>query len=164
MSSETVTLVSQDEKQHLVNREAAIDISDFLRDALDENDEENTVVQVLRVKDAALKKVVEFVEHYKQEKMAEIPTPLGASNFQDIVTQEFYREFLPEEKVPVFELLSAANYMGIKPLLDLTCLKVTFMLSGKSAEEIRVILNLPKMTPEEESKLREEHKWIFEDS
>ena len=75
--------------------------------------------------------------------------------------------------------------MGIKPLLDLTCLKVTFQLTGKNAEEvsvelackavylrvthllasqIRQILNLPELTPEEEAKAREEHKWIFEDN
>ena len=35
------------------------------------------------------------------------------------------------------DLLRAANYMNIKPLLDLACLKVTFMLSGKTEEEVR---------------------------
>jgi len=34
---------------------------------------------------------------------------------------------------------------------------------GKSAEEIRVILNIPKLTPEEEAKARLEHRWIFDD-
>jgi hypothetical protein len=34
---------------------------------------------------------------------------------------------------------------------------------GKSAEEIRVILNIPKMTPEEEARARQEHVWIFDD-
>jgi len=54
--------------------------------------------------------------------------------------------------------------MGIKELLDLSCLKVTFQLTGKSAEEIREILRLPELTPEEEAQARTEHKWIFEDS
>ena len=35
------------------------------------------------------------------------------------------------------DLLRAANYMDIKPLLDLACLKVTFMLNGKSENEVR---------------------------
>ncbi len=36
----------------------------------------------------------------------------------------------------LFELVAAANYMDIKPLLDLTCLAVSIWIKGKSAEEI----------------------------
>lgn len=89
--------------------------------------------------------------------------------------------------------------MGLEKLLDLCTLKLTFILTGKSAEEvsrqcsaslrcfrftlrgsvtnpyivlhgltnntqIRQILNLPKMTPEEEAKARIEHPWIFEEN
>ena len=53
---------------------------------------------------------------------------------------------------------------GIKELLDLACLKVTFELTGKNAEEIRQILRLPHLSPEEEARAREDHKWIFEDA
>lgn len=81
--------------------------------------------------------------------------------------QEWYQKFVDEQNADrdmLFELLTAANFMGIKPLLDLTCLKVTFMLTGKNREEIRDILRLPELTPEEEAEARENHKWIFEDS
>ena len=51
----------------------------------------------------------------------------------------------------------------IEPLLDLTCLKVSNLLMGKSADEIRTILNIPQMTKEEEEDARREHRWIFDD-
>jgi len=54
-------------------------------------------------------------------------------------------------------------WCNAEPLLDLTCLQVSCQLMGKSAEEIRVILNIPKLTPEEEAKARLEHRWIFDD-
>jgi S-phase kinase-associated protein 1 len=53
--------------------------------------------------------------------------------------QEWYQNFVADENLTremLFDLLTAANYMGIKPLLDLTCLKVTFQLTGKNAEEV----------------------------
>ena len=53
--------------------------------------------------------------------------------------QKWYQDFVADEnlnKEMLFDLLTAANYMGIKPLLDLTCLKVTFQLTGKNAEEV----------------------------
>lgn len=84
-----------------------------------------------------------------------------------MVVQEWYKQFVSDENTSqemLFEILTAANYMGIKPLLDLCCLKVTFIINGKNAEEIREVLNLPALTPEEEAQAREEHRWIFEDN
>lgn len=57
-----------------------------------------------------------------------------------IVQQEWYRRYcdeMPQEML--FEVLRAANYMAIPPLLDLACLKVTFQLHGCNAEQVRFI-------------------------
>jgi len=123
----------------------------------------STFIELTRVYEPTLEKVVEFLTHYMDEPMNEIPSPLGASSFNEIVEQEWYRTFVEEIDRPmIFDLLTAANYMGIRPLLDLACLSVTFELSGKNAEEIREILNIPELTPQEESNARGEHRWIFE--
>jgi S-phase kinase-associated protein 1 len=37
------------------------------------------------------------------------------------VVQEWYSNFVSVEQEILFELILAANYMDIKPLLDLTC-------------------------------------------
>ena len=56
--------------------------------------------------------------------------------------QEWYRTFVDAiEREMLFELLTAANYMDIKPLLDLACLRVTFELSQKTAEEVSRSIN-----------------------
>jgi hypothetical protein len=34
---------------------------------------------------------------------------------------------------------------------------------GKSADEIRTILNIPPMTEQEERDARRDHRWIFDD-
>jgi hypothetical protein len=34
---------------------------------------------------------------------------------------------------------------------------------GKSAEEIRLILNIAQMTEQEERDARRDHRWIFDD-
>lgn len=50
------------------------------------------------------------------------------------------------------DLVAAANFMDIKPLLDLTCLAVSIMIKGKSAAELREMFNIsPEFTPEEEA-------------
>jgi S-phase kinase-associated protein 1 len=163
-NDEKVTLRSKDGKEYALTIDAA-NLSDLVKDASSDGDETVTVVDVLRVNSDTLAEVVAFLTHYQEEPMVEIPTPLNGVSFSEIIAQAWYKDFVDgKPREAIFDLLTAANYMGIKPLLDLTCLKVTFELTGKSAEDIREILNLPTLTPEEEATARQEHKWIFEDS
>ena len=84
--------------------------------------------------------------------------------------QNWYQDFVSDENLGcidngmLFELLLAANYMGIKELSDLGCLKTTFHLTDMSTEEIRELLRLPELTEAEEKKARTDFAWIFEDS
>lgn len=57
-------------------------------------------------------------------------------------------------------LVQAANYMDIKPLLDVGCKTVANMIKGKSPEEIRKTFNITNdFTPEEEEQIRRENEW-----
>ena len=68
---------------------------------------------------------------------------------------------MTDEKL--FRVLTAANYLHVQPLLDLACLKVTFNIHGKNAEQIRQALHLPELSREEEEQARRDHRWIFEE-
>ena len=79
------------------------------------------------------------------------------------VVQKWYADFVAVEQVLLFELILAANYMDIKPLLDLTCATVASMIKGKTPEEIRKTFNIANdFSPEEEAQVREENKWCEE--
>jgi S-phase kinase-associated protein 1 len=57
-------------------------------------------------------------------------------------------------------LSQAANYLDIKPLLDVGCKTVANMIKGKSPEEIRKTFNITNdFTPEEEEHIRRENEW-----
>ncbi|CAN0291275.1 unnamed protein product, partial [Hapterophycus canaliculatus] len=105
------------------------------------------------------RQVIEFCAHYKEDPMNEIEKPLKSANMHDVV-QEWYAKFVEVQQETLFELILAANYMDIKPLLDLTCATVASMIKGKTAEEIRKTFNIVNdFTPEEEAQVREENKW-----
>ncbi|KAJ1971390.1 hypothetical protein H4R35_005287 [Dimargaris xerosporica] len=77
-----------------------------------------------------------------------------------IVLDDWDREFCRVDQVTLFELILAANYLDIKPLLDLTCLTVANMIRGKRPEEIRRHFNIKNdFTPEEEELVRQENEW-----
>jgi len=94
--------------------------------------------------------------------MTEIEKPLKSQNMQDVV-QKWYADFVNVEQVLLFELILAANYLDIKPLLDLTCATVASMIKGKSPEDIRATFNIKNdFSPEEEAQVRDENKWCEE--
>lgn len=59
--------------------------------------------------------------------MKPITTPLASIVIDEIV-QDFYARFVEVDQVMLFELVTAANFMDIKPLLDLTCLAVSIYI------------------------------------
>ena len=133
-------------------------------DEQDEDEDENqqTAIPLVNVSSETLEEVIVFLKNYAIEPMKHIG-PLGSS-FDDNIAQEFYRKFIMDKSNDmVFKLANAANYLDIPPLLDLTCLKVSFDLMDKSAEWIRVLLKLPKLTKEEEERARDDHPWMFEE-
>jgi S-phase kinase-associated protein 1 len=79
------------------------------------------------------------------------------------VVEMWDANFIDVDQEVLFELILAANYMDIRPLLDLACAKVASMLKGKSAEQIRATFHIQNdFSPEEEEAVRNENKWAEE--
>jgi len=56
---------------------------------------------------------------------------------KQVMTSEWYQNFPKKlNNDDLFELIAAANYMTIKPLLDLACLWVTFQMQGKTVQDV----------------------------
>mmetsp|Transcript_3510 Transcript_3510/g.6646 ORF Transcript_3510/g.6646 Transcript_3510/m.6646 type:complete len:115 (-) Transcript_3510:151-495(-) len=75
--------------------------------------------------------------------MEKIETPLQGETIEAIVKPEWYVRFCDVDREIMFQLVAAANFLNIKPLLDLTCLAVSVSIKGKSVEELREIFHLP---------------------
>ena len=97
----------------------------------------------LPMKTNVLVKVIEYCQHYQNvEQMTPITTPIKSPKINEVV-QQWYADFVRDlEKEFLFELVTAANYLDIKPLLDLTCLAVSVTIQGKTAAEMRAFFNI----------------------
>lgn len=127
-----------------------------------EDDESAEEVPLVNVKSRVLAKVIEYCKHHVDAPAPAIAKPLKSPNLAEIVP-EWDARFVDIEQEMLFELILAANYMDIKPLLELTCAKVASMIKGKTPEEIRKTFNIVNdFTPEEERQVREENKWCEE--
>ena len=115
------------------------------------------------VKSAVLAKVIEFCKHHVDQRLPEIEKPLRSNNLAEIVP-EWDAKFVDDlAQETLFELILAANYMDIKPLLDVACAKVAALIRNKTPEQIRRAYNIRNdFTPEEEAQIIEENKWAEE--
>ena len=106
---------------------------------------------------------LEYCSYHKDKLPEDISKPLRSANLSECNVCEWDIEYVNIEKEILFELILAANYMDIKPLLDLCCAKVASMIRGKTVEQIRSEFNIVNdFTPEEEARIREENKWCEE--
>jgi S-phase kinase-associated protein 1 len=125
-------------------------------------DKEERQIPLPNVKSKILAKVIEYMRYHAGNPAKEIDRPLKSANMREVVS-EWDADYVEVDDEMLFDLILAANYMDIKPLLDLTCAKVASYMKGKTAEEIRKRFNIENdLTPEEEAAIRAENKWAEE--
>jgi S-phase kinase-associated protein 1 len=112
-----------------------------------------------------LAKVIEYCKHHRDDP----PTGHsegdqdggfgdGRGSSDDI--DEWDLEFCKVDQGTLFEMILAANYLDIRPMLDLTCKAVANMIKNKTPEEIRKTFNIVNdFTPEEEEQVRRDNAW-----
>ncbi|CAO3599326.1 unnamed protein product [Absidia cylindrospora] len=99
--------------------------------------------------------VIEWCDHHSTD-----PVTTDETERRTTDIDEWDQKFMEVDQETLFDIILAANYLDIKPLLDVGCKTVANMIKGKSAEEIRKIFNIVNdFTPEEEAQIRKENEW-----
>eukprot|EP01062_Namystynia_karyoxenos_P058463 TRINITY_DN499_c0_g3_i1.p2 TRINITY_DN499_c0_g3~~TRINITY_DN499_c0_g3_i1.p2 ORF type:complete len:189 (+),score=61.06 TRINITY_DN499_c0_g3_i1:96-662(+) len=169
--SRHIVLQSNDDDpvEFVVCREAA-SMSGLIKDMLDDQDgdHQQTVIPIPNVSAVVLRYVLEYVEHHWNRRPLPIDKPLRG-RIQDAIG-DWDRAFLFTDLIKdgderqhdlLVDVIMAANFLNIKDLLELCCGALASIVKGKSPQEIKVIFNIEKdFTPEEDARIREEHKWV----
>ncbi|EDO18650.1 hypothetical protein Kpol_1055p6 [Vanderwaltozyma polyspora DSM 70294] len=123
----------------------------------DEEEEDAIVMPVPNIRSSVLQKVIEWAEHHKD---SNFPDEEDDDSRKSAPVDSWDREFLKVDQEMLYEIILAANYLNIKPLLDAGCKVVAEMIRGRSPEEIRRTFNIVNdFTPEEEAAIRRENEW-----
>ena len=153
---------SDDEKATVEVPIEAAHMSATIKNMLDDlgEDASGIAIPLHNVTSKVLTKVVEYCT-YHVENPVKSDDKKDDKNTADILPWD--QKFCEVDQATLFELILAANYLDIKPLLDLTCKTVANMIKGKTPEEIRKTFNIKNdFTPEEEEKVRKENEWCEE--
>jgi S-phase kinase-associated protein 1 len=135
-------------------------IADLVASALPDDPDEMTddfVVPIPNVKSSVMEKVVDFLKLYAQEPMNAIETPMTKVALDEVV-QAPYAQYIDQLGCKgVFEVIAAANYLGVAPLVSLALAWVAFVLKGPSLDDFKKLYTIHnKFTAEEEAIFREE--------
>lgn len=165
--SKVIILVTQENEEFEVNDDI-VSLSTFIRSMVgneegQEQEEERGTKKKISleiVSSRVLEKVIEFMTMFHKTKMNEVPKPLPTNNLSLYVQTEFVT-FINSMKLDVLmKLITAANYLDIKPLLELGCTKVACMIKGKSPEVIRETFGIVQDVTDDELKMvREDNVW-----
>ncbi|ANZ76545.1 BA75_03389T0 [Komagataella pastoris] len=136
------------------------DDNELLRDAaaVDSNELDVIEIPTPNVRSTVLKLIIEWCEHYKDISFPDENQDEDSKKTPPI--DEWDKNFLNVDQEMLYEIILAANYLNIRPLLYSGCKMVAEMIRGKSPEEIRKTFNIVNdFSPEEEAAIRRENEW-----
>ena len=157
MENPNLVLVSSDNQKIEIDRESAKK-SGLLNGLISSPNQPQEPIQLPDIKYDVLKKIVDYLTHYKDKVPKDIPKPMPSANLNEVV-DEWDVNFINSFEIDnVFDLINASNYLDIGSLFDLSCAKIASLMKGKTAQEIRTMFNVDCDLTEEELKEYEEYQ------
>ena len=121
--------------------------------------QEDSEFPLNKINGETLEKVKEYLVHYQDSEPRQIEKPLP-KDFKDCVDEWDYK-FIGDDNTQILAIIFAANFMDIKPLLELAAAKVATLIRGTTTESIRKDFEIKDFSKEEEKQM-ENDKSILE--
>ncbi|CAL5363451.1 unnamed protein product [Camellia sinensis] len=152
-SEKSFTLKSSDNKEFILKESIAIQFETIKR-IIEDEESTITTIPLLNVDSETLTMAIDYCsKHTDSKKISE-----------EANLKKYDLEFVAKKDLVVlFKLVSAANYLDVKGLLELICQRIADQIKDLMPEEVRKIFNIKNdFTPEEETTVQNEHEWAFE--
>ena len=140
MGKQITLIAGNDDSEVKVDSEIlklSITLSNLLEDISASNVD---ILPVDNVNGDTLKKIIEYCEHHYKDPIPDEKEKTPPTTVIDPWDQEFMKDIT---KKMLFELLTAANYLDIKGLLDLGCQTIADDIRGKTTEQIQKDYAIP---------------------
>ena len=152
MEGKNVKLMSSDDKIYEVP-DTILQKSTLLKELTTDN--EGEVITLKEVNEECLKRVIEYLYHYKDFEPKEVPKPFpencDANFLRSILNDEWTFNYLNNlSNGEAIDMINAANYLQIDGLINILATKLGYELTNCSSEEAKQKFQIEDdMTPEE---------------
>ncbi|KAJ2711722.1 hypothetical protein H4R19_003112 [Coemansia spiralis] len=147
-----------------------IEQSGTIRNILSDVGVTDAPIPVANVSGHTLGRVIEYCRHHRHDvsrRQGRAPLPVDESEASEAATSraisqmdEFDHDFCRVDQGSLFDLILAANFLDIPPLLDLVGYTVACKMKGKSPQELRDTFGVKNdFTPDEEQQALQENAW-----
>ena len=111
---------------------------------------------------ATFELIIKYCEYAYAHSPPVLEKPLR-SGLKESLEDQWYFEFIDLDQLELFEIVLAANYLHIQPLLELASAKICTIIKTMSIPQIREYFAIENdFTPEEEAQVVQENKWAEE--
>ena len=152
----TIKMKSNDGKLVSISSKAAMK-SGLLKGIMQDYPEDSEI-PLNAVDGSTLEKIKEYLVHYKDSDPAQIKRPLK-KEFKDSV-DEWDSKFIGDDTNSILALIKAANFMDIKPLLELSAAKVATIVRGTKTETIRKTFEIAELNDSEKKQLEKDKNYL----
>ena len=111
-----------------------------------------------KINGETLEKVKEYLVHYQDSEPRQIEKPLP-KDFKDCVDEWDYK-FIGDDNTQILAIIFAANFMDIKPLLELAAAKVATLIRGTTTESIRKDFDIKDISEEEDKQMQKDKSYL----
>ena len=146
MEAKIRILKSEDDQKFEVDTES-LKLSKFLKDLMIDFPSEEDEIIINRVDGKNLKLIIDYLNHYKSQKIKEIPKPLPSGDLKLYIDEWDYNYINPLTLEETIDLLNAAHILDIEGLINLTSAKIGSEMLIGTVNEV-----MEKFTMKEESK------------
>ncbi len=146
MEAKIRILKSEDDQKFEVETES-LKLSKFLKDLMIDFPSEEDEIIINRVDGKNLKLIIDYLNHYKNQKIKEIPKPLPSGDLKLYIDEWDYNYINPLTLEETIDLLNAAHILDIEGLINLTSAKIGSEMLIGTVNEV-----MEKFTMKEESK------------
>jgi S-phase kinase-associated protein 1 len=151
-----VTVMTDDGSERVLADDSIWSQSETIPEMVRDTDPGDTI-PLASVSKEELAKVVEWME-----KMAAFKADGTSDEEQEAWKNRYKGSMAAQDQLPLlFQVMNAANFMAVKPLLDELCKFVADMIAQRTPDEILDYFNIKKdATEAEEDELIATYKWI----
>ena len=122
---------------------------------------DDTELQVKSIKGDALIKIKEYLEHYEELEPKEVPKPLKSADFKECVDEWDYNFIGKVDDNETLEnLILAANFLNIKPLLILLAAKIASKIKGVNTQTIRDVFGIKNLNDDERKQFKADKDYL----
>lgn len=158
LSGKKVKIQSSDNKEFEIAVEYAEQSTTIKNMMEDLPDDQEIIIPLPNISSVIMEKIIVYWEYHWVNPLPIVTDPR-------VVTEitPWDGDYVNVAQQILFELVLAANFLDIKPLLDLCCKTMAnVLIQCKDPEDIRKYLNIKNdFTPEEEEAIRKENEWCL---